>query len=54
MGHSLQPDEVVFTQAYVSWVHNLHKDALVIMAEVSNSLVHRLLVDSRSTVNILY
>ena len=53
-GHASQPDNIVFTQANASWVHNPHEDALVIMAEVANSLIHRLLVDSGSTVNIFY
>ena len=54
IGRAPQPDDIVFTQADASWVHNPHEDALVITAEVANSLVHRLLVDSESTVNILY
>ena len=53
-GYAPQPDDIVFTKSNVSWVHNPHEDALVITAEVANSLVHRLLVDSRSTINILY
>ena len=35
-------------------MHHTYEDALVITPEVANSLVHRLLVDSGSTVNILY
>ena len=54
IGHTSQPDDIVFTQADASWVHNPHKDTLVITAEVANSLIHRLLVDSGSTVNIIY
>ena len=54
MGHVTQLDDIVFTQADASWVHNPYEDTLVIVAEVANSLVHRLLVDSRSAVNILY
>ena len=37
-----------------NWVHHPHEDALVNTAEVANNLIHRLLVDSRSAVNILY
>ena len=53
-GHASQPDSIVFTEANVSWVHNPHDDAVVITIKVANSLVHRLLVGSRSAVNILY
>ena len=49
-----QPDDIDFAQADRSRVHDLHEDALVITAEVANSLVHQLLVDSESAVNILY
>ena len=54
VGHVPPLDDIVFTQADASWVHNSHKDALVITAKVTNSLVHRLLVDNVSVVNILY
>ena len=53
-GYTPQSDYIVLTQADASWVHHPHKDALVITVEATNSLVHRLLVDSRSVVNILY
>ena len=49
-----QPDDIVFTHADASLVHHPHEDALVITIEAVNSLVHQLLVDSESTVNILY
>ena len=35
-------------------MHNPYQDTLVITTEVANSLVHRLLVDSRSAVNVIY
>ena len=54
IGHTPQPDNIVFTQVNASWVHNLYEDALVITPEVANSLVHRLLVDNKSAINILY
>ena len=50
IGHASQPDDIVFTQADTSWVHNPHEDLVVITAEVANSLVHRLLIDSGSDV----
>ena len=53
-GHAPQPDDIVFTKANVSWVHNPYEDALVIRTEVANSLVHQLLVDNENAVNILY
>ena len=49
-----QLDDIVFTHDDASWVHHPHEDALVITTEVANSLVHRLLVDNESAVNILY
>ena len=54
VGHMPQLDDIVFTKADVSWVHNPHEDALVITIEIANSLVYRLLVDNRSAINILY
>ena len=48
-----QLDDIVFTQGDTSLVHHPHKDAIVIIAEVANNIVHRLLIDSGSTVNIL-
>ena len=54
VGHAPQADDIVFTEADASWVQNPYEDGLVITVEVANSLVHRLLVDSRSAINILY
>ena len=54
IGYTQQLDNIVFTQADASWVHNPHEDALVNTIKVTNSLVHRLLVDSGSSINILY
>ena len=53
-GYVPQPNDIVFTQANANWVHHPHEDAVVITVEVTNNLVHRLLVDSGSAVNILY
>ena len=52
--HAPQPDNIVFTKADASWVHNRNEDTLVITAEFTNNLVHWLLVDSGSIFNILY
>ena len=49
-----QLDNIVFTHAEASWVHHPYEDALVITAEIANSLVHWLLVDNGSAINILY
>ena len=54
IGYVPQPNDIVFTQADMSWVHNPYEDALVITAEVANSLVHRLPMDNGSAINILY
>ena len=35
-------------------MHNPYEDAIFITTEVANNLVHQLLVDSRTAVNILY
>ena len=54
VGHGPQPDDIAFTKTNASLVHYFYKDALVITIEITNSLVHQLLMDSGSTVNILY
>ena len=45
-----QSDNIIFIQANASWVHHPHEHALAITTEVANTLVHRLLVDSRMAV----
>ena len=37
-----------------SWVHHSYEDTLVITTKIVNSLIHRVLIDSGSAVNILY
>ena len=53
-GTILKIEDVVFTETNASWVHHPHEDALVITTKIVNSLIHRVLIDSGSTVNILY
>ena len=47
-------EDIAFTEIDANWVHHLHEDALVITTKIVNSLIHRVLIDSGSTVNILY
>ena len=49
-----KPKDIVFTKTDVSWVYHPYEDALAITAKIANSLFHRVLVDSGSTINILY
>ena len=49
-----KPKDIVLTKTDVSWVHHPHEDTLVITAKIANSLIHRVLIDSGSAVNILY
>ena len=53
-GYTPQPNDIIFIHSKASCVHHLHEDALVITIEVANNLIYRLLVDSESTINILY
>ena len=45
---------ITFTEIDTSWVHHPHEDALVITNKIANSLIHWVLIDSGSAVNILY
>ena len=47
-------EDIVFTETNASWVHHPHEEALVITIKIANSFIHRLLMDSRSAINILY
>ena len=53
-GITLKPEDIIFTEVDTNWVHHPHEDALVIMAKIANNLVHRILVDNRRAVNIVY
>ena len=46
-------DDIVFLETDASWVHP-YEDALVITTKIDNSLIHRVLIDSGSTINIIY
>ena len=48
-----KPEDIVFTKADANLVHHPHEDALVVTGKIANSLVHRILVDNGSAVNIL-
>ena len=53
-GIILKPKDIVFTKADVNWVNHPHEDALVVTTKISNNLVHMMLVDNGSAINILY
>ena len=46
--------DIIFTETEASWVNHPHEDALVIATKKANSLIHQVLIDSGSAVNILY
>ena len=47
-------EDIVFREDDAKWVHHLHADALVITARVTNSNIHRLMMDDSSATDILY
>ena len=49
-----EPKDIVFREADARWVHHPLADTLVIIARVTNSKVHRIMVDDDSAVDILY
>lgn len=48
------PYEITFTEVEATWVKLPHNDALVTTIMVANYQVHRILVDNKSSVDILY
>ena len=46
--------DIVFIETDASWVHYPHEDAIVITTKITNSLIHWVLIDSGSAVNILH
>ena len=47
-------EDITFIKTDASWVHHPREDTLVITTKIANSLTHRVLIDSGSTINILY
>ena len=47
-------EDIVFTEVDARWVHHPHPNALVSIARVANSNVHRLMVDDGSAMDIFY
>ena len=47
-------EDIVLREADARWVYHPHTNALVIIARVTNSNIHRLMVDDGSTMDILY
>ncbi|XP_060959303.1 uncharacterized protein LOC133030542 [Cannabis sativa] len=46
-------DDITFMESDARWVHHPHFDALVIVANIGEDNVHRILVDNTSSVNLL-
>ena len=53
-GTNPKSKDIIFTETNASWVHHSHEDALVITTKIVNSLIHRVLINNGSAVNILY
>ena len=53
-GTKPKSEDIIFIETDASWVHHTHEETLVITTKIANSLIHRVLIDSESTVNILY
>ena len=52
-GTMQKTEDIVFTKTDASWVHHPH-DALVITTKIANSVIHWVLIDGGSVINILY
>ena len=46
-------EDIIFTKTDASWVHHPQEDVLFITTKIANSLIHLVLIDSGSVVNIL-
>ena len=53
-GLTLKLEDIFFTKVDANRVHHPHEDALVVTAKIANNIVHRILVDNGSTINVLY
>ena len=49
-----KPEDIVFTETDTSWVHHPHEDTLIIISKIANGLIHWVVVDSGSALNIFY
>ena len=49
-----KPEDIVFTKTDANWVHHPHEDTIVITVKITNILIHWVLIDDGSTINILY
>ena len=47
-------EDIVFIEVDTRWVHHPHANALVITIRVANNILHRLLADDGSTIDIIY
>ena len=49
-----ETDDITFSKRDARHVHHPHYDALVIKAMIANNNIHKMLVDNRSSIDILY
>ena len=53
-GAPQEHEDIVFIEADAKWVHYPYIDTLAITVKIANNIVHRMLVDNGSAVNILF
>ena len=49
-----EAEDITFSETDARHVHHPHCDALVVKAMIANNNIHRIMVDNRSSVDILY